>query len=1841
MVVILDVIDIRIAELKKTELTITNNLLSEEMDITRVFNGEEVAAPTVTGEKPEISIQVVSNDDTDATTGEAKVLLTSTKEEDYAKLTKTWFDADHHELEGAPVDAGIYFYEIKYTDAEGIYAESKAEVKIVVEAAKVVLKPALSTTQYLTGATAGDVTKNATYTLTEADGTTRFEFDPETFWGVSYNNPAYVQSYAPVFKLQMGETKTVDGKTETTWTDFDDEDEITEPSGIRKVDDQEITISYRLVPKGTKALFEQEYDLYDETDINTTDTNSAEKNYEVDLSTETIDANAVDVTVNASANATIDVSAIIPEGMGSKDINSTDQLHTKIYDGYMLYDERADYKKAVVKNADGKEIVKDTDDALTYTWYTFELEDGVDDYSNPIRKPVLGDKVDTYYDATPYNAGMYALEVKYDDESHAYVAEPAYVYFEIEPQLIKVIPDSAPDAYEGVSVQDYVLENIDAISYKVYGIPGNDLSLTDDKLKEIKALSRETNEENEIYFIYWSVLKGDNSDKEIAKFSEYYGAFESGIPYKLTADLDFYSKEYYNFSGNFTDNYEVVVDEETVSECTSAQVDINVKPMGSTELAITVDASKLTTTEKVYDGREFDLSAEIANGLVKVTKKNTDEIVPITGEGAITLTYVWKLPYVLEDQSGWYEVNNPVNADTYKLYVKFNGDDNYKNTDEVEIGEFTINPRELRITPVLNETIAAGLAMSNAEDVAQVIDNAKTEIKGYIEEDAEAFAFTDSITEAKAFEYSYTAEGRPVEKGTNKYADVAYTVKAKAYVMNDDGYYGGYLRTGKTYRVGFYNYAHQAGDDTYQELSYWDYETGTIGGYPASEYEEKLLLNSNALKDEEADNYKVVVTPVEFRTNARGNSKVSVANVVKNSHWDEKTGKVTYEYKYPCTRLKAVYSDMSATIVPVEGIPYSYDYEGVRDKDGEALIGNFFTFRITAPDEYLADGSGLPSTALYENSIRKAGGYILDTIGNSMIVAFDAAKPEKGDNTRIFDIRWEDGYVETFTVDFTNAELEDDLTAAVAPKSLKFNGVDTRMVVGEHQQLDVKMTKYQIDDVVCLNYEVTDGKDIVSVTNKGYVTALKKGTATISVYPVRYDRNGTMAKLDFKAVTTKITVNDVTAPKMAKPYAYDSSVEITYTKPADGYRREIYILPGKFKAADFEEKIAGMNQGQLADDGRVIIGIHEYNEDPRYIFNYCGNHWYDEKTNQVTYVAGGLEPNTEYTVYVRNVSGMRTLDDGSFVVCSKAGNVQTFKTTKAQAKYIGLYFDEKQPVTCDDKSGATSVKLSEKSIKITAKAGFYYKPENAAADSRDAVYYDLPLNQEQKKIYAEPKLSFYAVNDVSYSNNKEGIYTQQIGDRYYQPSQIAKVDKKGNIKLSGVGGVVIVAYDSVSRVYGTYGLDVTSDVTRMTAKTATLKVGQHYDLTDSLTFYDGKTKLKGVVDRKLKTELENGDGIELNGTDVYATQPQKTAQIKVSLAEKPEVSVTVTVKTKALDAVKSLKASNITDTGCDITFTHNTNDCKYRIEIRNGRNALVRTRLVDTISGSLGIDSDRNNPDKNVYAYTYHVDNLVRKSDYRISVTPVCGTETAKAATVKVKTTDIPAWHGSLLDKDDIDSGMYIYSYGRFTSYDGGNYAGQHIANGYYTSGMSYTFTASADTAQDGRETDTLIWKSSNTKVATVKAVAGTYTATFNALKAGSTTIEVSSKLRKGVIARWIVRVKAVGAAGDSELGDFEEWDFDPYYKGTVEELTENNPVRVVAENPWYDYTWVKFKAPAYGYYRFSCSGGSISQNYFEEPYNEDLIEKLWNNPVCLNEGDTVFLKIVGYRSFALKVSAE
>lgn len=265
----------------------------------------------------------------------------------------------------------------------------------------------------------------------------------------------------------------------------------------------------------------------------------------------------------------------------------------------------------------------------------------------------------------------------------------------------------------------------------------------------------------------------------------------------------------------------------------------------------------------------------------------------------------------------------------------------------------------------------------------------------------------------------------------------------------------------------------------------------------------------------------------------------------------------------------------------------------------------------------------------------------------------------------------------------------------------------------------------------------------------------------------------------------------------------------------------------------------------------------------------------------------------------------------------------------------------------------------------------------------------------------------------------------------------------------------------------------------------------------------------------------------------------------------------------------------------------------------------------------------------------------MRLSAYTISVKPVFnGESAAKAATAKTKTTNIPASYRSLNGwEPDANGGITISGiYDRY-----GNYT-------YFTSGNTYTLEANLNRDSDNdlartRGTDTLTWKSSNTKVASIKANPGSYTATLKAVQQGTTTITVTSKITKKVIARYLIAVKAVGKGAPGYGGDYENggnnfYDeviakYDPLYEGRLEVLTLSNPV-TVKENYLSDRnndrTWVQFTAPTYGEYTFSCT--SNYQVYTDR--NEMYRQYSGDKTLKLEAGQKIYFRVGG--SFTLEV---
>lgn len=293
---------------------------------------------------------------------------------------------------------------------------------------------------------------------------------------------------------------------------------------------------------------------------------------------------------------------------------------------------------------------------------------------------------------------------------------------------------------------------------------------------------------------------------------------------------------------------------------------------------------------------------------------------------------------------------------------------------------------------------------------------------------------------------------------------------------------------------------------------------------------------------------------INFRRNYKVSADVAAAfdTVKGNSHIES----VSYEGISEIAVVSKMdeKDPMRQEVTVLDGIGYSRGefYDGY---DDIIMEGNLAAFDIAPPAYY---GDSVPETAMFRNEIKQQKG-IAEIYDDKIRVVFNAAE-----GTKTFRIRWEDDYVETYVLKFDEAVKLGNLEEAVAPKSLAFNAVEKKMAVGESQQLDVKITKAQMGDIIKLGYRSSD-ESVLKVNENGYVTALKEGKANIEVFPVRLvkgklERIKDAKGVDAKGATVAVAVTKLSAPKPVKVTSHGSYADVNYDIPKDGYRREIYVV---------------------------------------------------------------------------------------------------------------------------------------------------------------------------------------------------------------------------------------------------------------------------------------------------------------------------------------------------------------------------------------------------------------------------------------------------------------------------------------------------------------------------------------------------------------------------------------------------------------------------------------------------------------------------------------------------------
>ncbi len=1758
-------------------------------------------------------------------------------------------------------------------------------------------------------------------------------------------------------------------------------------------------------------------------------TNAANRNYLVDISKSTLENekySAVEVQVAQAKDVVINTDAIKesfktenkPEDGGTliadeaADGTFAKPL-TKIYDARALFNERASYKQAAVfeKNAeDGGqgtklEGVDYTHEALTYRWDSVSLEKYEDVFRQWDEEQQKYKDFEDYFNSVEdemqwtinpedgslcslKDAGLYRLTITYSDKEHKYGDAEAEVYFKVERQEIVIVPaqdwyfnygSSIPDGLSGGKIgKDFTIyklpydsstnsfkeyDELDEEAKKACKIVPTDEAIAEYEAKEGRPFDKGLDD------LEWVVLRRER-DPQTGELTDNWiepdeiESFDKDFTYGVaaywnesrSAEASICDEEYNNYT---------TLNVKTFRETGERK---HHKSVGAVKfydemIYVEADAAKIKALGHPYNGEPIDL-AKVADALTFYSDKALTNVLPKEIVNTTNEYNPNKINIYWKKNGSTYTNENAVYGGTYELVLRFDGGElkttedapettqedtaskvyapysssalTYINMPEGETkAAFTITPIDITIKPALKEKTFIVAGETADKLLTRGLD---LEGSGVLEKDMAFFGYQELA--AGSFDKTIIFNGNL--DGTDK--------EGCAYRYNIDKA-GGYpaFNAGARYIIQVDGRDIKAPADEY--LRY------------GSTYTVKL---TNTLAAPLSDSYNVTFGTAEAEVGQRG-----LASVTK------------IDDNISAKRIDFDYSEESGYTVKPRGAVKFYSNLSLIGKNGNKTLNNVnvLGFRIYAPQEYRNfDNDEL--NFIYQNAVWEAGGYFYNdkkvqgnkTNGYYIDVAFPLTKEDVTSKDRkSFTIIWENGatveetYAEAFTLgDFV---LEEDLTKAVAPKSIKFNGVQTKMAVGETQQLDLKITKAQLGDVIKIRYrlkedvkkgEVLDPERDMPTCNEyvsvdpetGVVTALMTGkgaSATIEAYPVYENARGRFVPVldskgkEAKAASVKITVTEVGSPAIKKIETQGSKAKVYFTVPDNGYRREIYVVDvtknigneaaKKWKAAQFNDAIDGMKNGQWKEAGFAQAPVYNYAENKN--VETLDSDKYDTKLKAHIESIGNLNPEHEYVIYIRNVSRIKTLDDGSVVAFSAAGAVKGFKTTKPMVKSLKLDFtikadekDKKNTVTHPVKEDGTidvdkyEVELSAKKAQLNV-YGYFFDREggNDAAEVDDQRRYSLiPSLKEEKadlKKYLAPKLEFAVYDDT----NGTAFDPARAQSKYAAVSKKGLVTLKG-VDLNGEKTVYIYVRDSIQDYVDKDGkvrndtlkkieLTITAKAYAVKGKAAKLKVGQTIRLSDYLEYSDAKKKKipnyrscgvtitdEVIADAKAKgyriEARDAGYPVKYNDWYITAIAPNK-AKFALTVNDfgadgsaedggKAALETTVTLTSAAIDGVKGLKVTYVDDKYITINFTNPadnnsvydakgsfkgtyTSVYQYAVEIKDARGNIVDKVIIgnpNIVSNIDYADSKElkaaqswiqftdvtiNQKTKKVkvtgnankyenyvpafnyyagtkakaktFAYTYKNEKLVRLSAYTVSVTPLYGKEqAAKPATAKTKTTNIPAsYNNPDLTGDPVydrrGGNKLIYTTGRAQeTADGSNVGNQSINNvkgdapeGYkFTSGNTYTLklgdvnaNKNATIARD-RVTDTLTWKSSNTKVATVKANAGTYTATFKALSKGTTTITVTSKITKKVIARWKLTVCAV-KDGTGYGGDYEPtWTngfyenilalFDPEYEGRLEVVSMNVPFNI---NPAKE-TWFSFTAPHYGTYKITDNGVGV-----------------------------------------------
>lgn len=777
--------------------------------------------------------------------------------------------------------------------------------------------------------------------------------------------------------------------------------------------------------------------------------------------------------------------------------------------------------------------------------------------------------------------------------------------------------------------------------------------------------------------------------------------------------------------------------------------------------------------------------------------------------------------------------------------------------------------------------------------------------------------------------------------------------------------------------------------------------------------------------------------------------------------------------------------------------------------------------------------------------------------------------PAVKDMNETVNITWAGEQTQTVVIETApNCIFETINERAVLPKSVKFNGLQKTMYVGQSQTADTAITRNYEQDEVRLVFASSDSSIVGINRITGEMEAFRPGTATITVTmtdgtgSVPLDKKGNVLK--GMTASAKITVKVPTAPGSIKlTEISDTSMKVNWKANTTGQMMEIYALPvNKNIMGNSKNNWKAAIETALAEEGmnRKLLSSmsHEEQEalcrslEARFDVKGCvlsGSARADEKSADIK---DGLQRATGYVFYLRNITE------------NQVGEVY----------YTGAV------------SGETKTKTKVLSDIILEAQMSDGKTLSGALDDQNREVFTITTDSLEQG----PKKITYTVRDEKGAVDNSAVYTKPT----YKSSntKVVKVNNKGVLTLGGQAGIAelyVTGKDSAGKVRESQRIyvKVVKEPNKLANKTTTLALGARIELKD-LVGYNTKgateeLKLEKVDFDALLNDIKKQGCFKVTpAADGNIARTTITAADFVTDAAKGNkkagnsVKLPVSLYQNAVhgsedqpisEAVVTLKVTDMAqpaitkvtpkDTYVTVKFKPAATvpvlmkgSAEYQQYEANGENYYYTVSVTDKATGqALSIPEEQIEltlleEDKNAKTplYTYTISGLTEEYNYSVQITAhydttasggTQGTTASRTSAAKnFKTLKLLLGSGGA-QTDGAQTQIRYISLPQLRSTPSA--AGDLIT---YVEGSdeeivlrnneTYVFMAQVSKLNRVLGTDKLKWTvSSGTKgIATIKATGDTYQAQLTTQRTGTFTVTVTSTVSKETLA--VFRVKVV-----------------------------------------------------------------------------------------------------------------